>query len=60
MRNGNNTLDDMITAFIQGKIEFKDLKEYMLDNEFEMSDIVENGIFAARAIYKIKKKGVIE
>lgn len=50
----------MVTAFIQCKIEFKDLKEYMLNNEFDMSDIDVNGIFVARAIYKAKKKGVIE
>ena len=60
MHNGNNTLDDMITAFIQCKIEFKDLKEYMLNNEFDMSDIDVNGIFVSRAIYKAKKKGVIQ
>lgn len=55
-----NTLDEMLGYFVDNKITFGELKEYMLDNDFDMSDIDVNSLFALRAINKAKKKGVIQ
>ena len=55
-----NTLDEMLTYFVDDKITFGELKEYMLDNGFDMADIDVNSLFALRTVNRAKKKGVIQ